>query len=90
MLDTIIPTEDWNAGWSKMSESTASAPGTHYGHYISAAVAAKLPEDHEGYLPDLAVIYPLKHGFAPRRRGKYVDAWAAYSGRTLNNNVVRS
>jgi hypothetical protein len=80
MLDTTLSLQEWIAGWSKMRESTASAPGTHYGHYISAAVPAKLPEDHEDYLTDLAVIYatmvslPLKHGFAPRRWGKCVDA----------------
>jgi hypothetical protein len=80
ILHTTILTEDWIRGWKKMRESTASAPGGHYGHYKTAAVAATLPEDHVDYWPELADIYatmssmPLKHGFAPKRWQKCIDA----------------
>ena len=77
---TYISTNDWVSGWSKMRESTASAPGTHYGHYKTAAVAARLPEDHPDHTMVLAEIYaamaslPLQHGFAPQRWQHCVDA----------------
>ena len=63
-----------------MRESTALAPGSHYGHYKTAAVIAKLPEAHEDYFPELAVAYaamaslPLKHGFEPKRWSTCIDA----------------
>jgi hypothetical protein len=63
-----------------MRESTASAPGSHYGHYKTAAVVANLPDHHPDYWPALAEIYaimasmPLKHGFAPTRWQKCIDA----------------
>ena len=63
-----------------MRESTASAPGGHYRHYKTAAVVAKLPKRHTDYWPLLADIYaimtsmPLKHGFAPTRWQKCIDA----------------
>jgi hypothetical protein len=62
-----------------MRESTASAPGRHYGHYKTAAVIADLPEDHADYFPELAETYaammslPLKHGFAPKRWCSCID-----------------
>ena len=68
VISTHISTDDWVTGWSKMRESTASAPGTHYGHYKTAAVAARLPEDHPDHTMILAEIYsamaslPLQHG----------------------------
>jgi hypothetical protein len=71
IISTCITTTDWIAGWAKMRESTASAPGGHYGHYKTASVAACLPEDHPDHYYELARIYaimcslPLKHGFAP-------------------------
>ena len=80
VISTDITTKDWIAGWSKMRESTASAPDSHYGHYKTAAVAARLPEDHEDYNATLAHVYaimcslPLKHGFAPKRWRHCVDA----------------
>jgi hypothetical protein len=41
-----------------MRESTASAPGTYsHDHYKTAAVIAKLPEDHVDYFPELAETY---------------------------------
>ena len=63
-----------------MRESTASAPGGHYGHYKAIAVAATLPQDHKDYWPLLAKLYaimlslPLRHGFAPRRWRNCIDA----------------
>jgi hypothetical protein len=57
VISSAIETDEWIAGWSKMRESTASAPGGHYGHYKTAAVIAKLPADHEDYFPDLAETY---------------------------------
>ena len=63
-----------------MRESTASSPGTHYGHYKTAAVAARLPEDHPDHTMILAEIYaamasfPLQHGFALTRWQHCVDA----------------
>ena len=80
VINTTISTADWIRGWKKMRESTASAPGGHYGHYKTAAVAATLPEDHADYWPVLAELYaimasmPLKHGFAPKRWQKCIDA----------------
>ena len=80
MIDTHISTEEWVRGWSKMRESTASAPNGHFGHYKTAAVAARLPEDHPDHFPELAAIYaklvslPLKHGFAPEEWKQCVDA----------------
>ncbi len=80
VISTTISTTDWVAGWKKMRESTASAPGGHYGHYKTAAVVSTLPEDHPDYCPTLAHIYaimwslPLKHGFAPTRWRKCIDA----------------
>jgi ribonuclease HI len=80
LICTNISTEDWIAGWLKMRESTASAPGGHYGHYKTAAVAAKLPKSHPDHTRVLAEIYatmlslPLKHGFAPERWKYCVDA----------------
>jgi hypothetical protein len=40
LICTHISTEDWITGWVKMRESTASAPGGHYGHYKTAATIA--------------------------------------------------
>jgi hypothetical protein len=63
-----------------MRESTALAPGGHYGHYKTAAVAAKLPDDHPNHTRVLAEMYatmlslPLAHGFAPARWKYCVDA----------------
>ena len=80
LFSTHISTDDWVAGWSKMRESTASAPGGHYGQYKAAAGAAKLPEDHRDYWPQLSKIYaimlslPLRHGFAPSRWRQCIDA----------------
>ncbi len=80
LISTQITAEDWISGWSKMRESTASAPGGHYGHYKTSAVAARLPEDHEDFTTTLAELYammttmPLKHGFAPRRWQRCIDA----------------
>ena len=54
LISTTISTVDWVSGWKKMRESTASAPGGHYGHYKAAAVAAHLPQDHRDYWPLLA------------------------------------
>jgi ribonuclease HI/exonuclease III len=79
-INTTISTEDWIRGWKKMRESTSSAPGGHYGHYKTAAVAATLPEDHADYWPVLAELYatmasmPLRHGFAPKRWQTCIDA----------------
>jgi hypothetical protein len=80
VMSTTIFTTDWVVGWKKMRESTASAPGGHYGHYKTAAVASTLPENHPDHLPTLARIYaimtslPPKHGFAPSRWQKCIDA----------------
>ena len=41
-ISTMISVEDWISGWMKMRESTASAPGGHYGHYKTAATVARL------------------------------------------------
>ena len=71
LIATDISTYDWIAGWMKMRESTASAPGGHYGHYKTAATVARLPRDHPAHTRVLAEIYakmmsmPLAHGFAP-------------------------
>jgi hypothetical protein len=81
VIDTTISTDDWVCGWKKMRESTASAPGGHYGHYKTAAVVATIPADeHPDYWSILATTYaimvsmPLKHGFAPQRWQKCIDA----------------
>ena len=80
LISTRISTDDWIAGWMKMRESTASAPGGHYGHYKTAATVARLPTDHPGHTRVLADIYatmlslPLEHGFAPVRWKYCVDA----------------
>jgi hypothetical protein len=64
----------------KMRESTASAPGGHYGHYKTAATIARLPTTHPDHTTILAKIYaimlslPLFHGFAPDRWKYWVDA----------------
>ena len=80
IISTTISTEDWISGWMKMRESTASAPGGHYGHYKTAAVVARLPRDHPEHTRVLAEVYanmlslPLAHGFAPTRWQYCVDA----------------
>ena len=80
VISSTIEGDEWIAGWSKMRESTASAPGGHYGHYKTAAVVAKLDEKHQDYFPELAATYaamtslPLKHGFAPKRWCSCIDA----------------
>jgi hypothetical protein len=80
LISTTISCTDWISGWKKMRESTASAPGGHYGHYKTAALVATLPEDHADYTTLLAEIYaimlslPLKHGFAPTRWQTCIDA----------------
>ena len=62
-----------------MRESTASAPGGHYGHYKTASVAARLPKDHLDHTRKLAEAYsmmlsiPLKQGFAPTRWQHCID-----------------
>ena len=78
---TRVSTEEWIAGWKRMRECTASAPGAgHYGHYKSVSVSARLPPDHEDHSTVLADIYaqmwsmPLVHGFSPRRWQRCVDA----------------
>jgi len=79
-ISTCMTTDEWVSGWTKMRESTASAPGGHFGHYKTAAVAARLPKKHEDYFPELAEVYnimqllPAKHGFAPKRWRSCVDA----------------
>jgi hypothetical protein len=79
-ISTSISTEDWISGWMKMRESTASAPGGHYGHYKTAATVARLPTEHPDHTTILADIYaimlslPLLHGFAPDRWKYCVDA----------------
>jgi ribonuclease HI/exonuclease III len=80
LISTRISTEDWISGWMKMRESTASAPGGHYGHYKTAATVARLPTDHPAHTRVLAEVYaimlslPLAHGFAPERWKYCVDA----------------
>ena len=76
-----VSTEEWVSGWNRMSESTASAPGSgHYGHYKTASLAARLPVDHEDHTKVLADLYasmwslPLLHGFSPKRWQSCVDA----------------
>jgi hypothetical protein len=79
-ISTSISTEDWISGWMKMRESTASAPGGHYGHYKTAATVARLPTEHPDHTTILADIYaimlslPLLHGFAPDKWKYCVDA----------------
>ena len=80
-IDVSVSMEEWIAGWSKMRESTASAPGAgHYGHYKTVSVCARLPEKHPQHSKTLAAIYaamlslPLKHGFSPTRWQYCVDA----------------
>ena len=80
VISTQITTNDYVSGWSKMRESTASAPGGHYGHYKTASVVARLPDDHPDHTTVLAELYammlsmPLQHGFAPKRWQKCIDA----------------
>ncbi|WP_317203178.1 hypothetical protein [Janthinobacterium sp.] len=80
LISCDITTQDVIDGWSKMRESTSSAPGGHYGHYKTASVAARLPEDHPAHTTRLADIYgkrwtlPLQHGFAPKRWCQCIDA----------------
>ena len=80
LIATDVSTDDWVAGWMKMRESTASAPGGHYGHYKTAATVARLPQDHPAHTRVLAEVYakmmsmPLAHGFAPKRWQYCVDA----------------
>jgi hypothetical protein len=80
LISTTISTGDWIVGWKKMRESTASAPGSHYGHYKTAALAATLPVNHADHTTLIAEIYaimlllPLKHGFAPSRWRKCINA----------------
>ena len=80
-IGTRVSTEEWVCGWNRMSESTASAPGSgHYGHYKTASLAARLPVDHEDHTKVLATLYasmwslPLLHGFSPKRWQSCVDA----------------
>ena len=79
-ISTNISTDNWISGWMKMRESTASAPGGHYGHYKTAATVARLPVEHPDHTRVLADIYatmlslPLLHGFAPARWKYCVDA----------------
>ena len=78
-VQTDLSVNDWIDGWKKMDESTVSG-GHHFGHYKTAAVVADLPEKHENYFPQLALVYtimhslPLRHGFAPARWMTCVDA----------------
>ena len=80
VISTAFSTEDVVTGWAKMRESTASAPGSHYGHYKTASVAARLPKDHPDHTLILAELFakmtslPLKHGFAPVRWQYCIDA----------------
>jgi ribonuclease HI len=80
IISTHVSFGDWVQGWAKMRESTASAPGGHYGHYKTISVAARLPEDHPDHSTVLAHIYakmmsiPLKQGFAPVRWRQCIDA----------------
>ena len=79
LISTSISTEDWIAGWMKMRESTASAPGGHFGHYKTAAAVARLRREHPDHTRVLAEIYatmlslPLQQGFAPNRWQQCVD-----------------
>jgi len=78
-IDSEISMDDWIDGWKKMKESTVSG-GSHFGHYKTAAVVARLPEKDPDYFPALAHAYaimhslPLRHGFAPARWQTCVDA----------------
>ena len=80
VISTKITTDDYISGWKKMRESTASAPGSHYGHYKTISVAARLPESHEDHSRELAALHammismPLAHGFAPTRWQSCIDA----------------
>jgi hypothetical protein len=80
IISTNISTNDWISSWLKMRESTASAPGGHFEHYKTAAIVARLPQDHPQHTRVLAEIYatmlsmPLAHGFAPTRWQYCVDA----------------
>ena len=80
VISTNLTLNNWVNGWARMRESTSSAPGGHYGHYKTAAVAARLPDDHPDHTVVLAEIYagmatlPLKHGFAPKRWQSCIDA----------------
>ena len=79
-ISCSIDTDDVITGWARLRESTSSAPGGHYGHYKTASVAARLPEDHPDHTRVLVEIYskmwtfPLKHGFAPQRWCRCIDA----------------
>jgi hypothetical protein len=65
---SAIEIDEWIAGWSKVRENIASAPGGHYGHYDNAAVIAKLPKARTNSSPDLDETYatmlslPLEYG----------------------------
>jgi len=76
-----VTTKDWVKFWSKARKSTASSPsGIHYGHYKTASVLARLPEDNAAYSPDIAAFHasmvqlPLKHGLSPCRWRECTDA----------------
>ena len=78
-ISCSIDTDDVITGWARLRESTSSAPGGHYGHYKTASVAARLPEDHPDHTRVLVEIYskmwtfPLKDGFAPQRWCRCID-----------------
>ena len=80
VISTNLTPEEWVNGWAKMRESTSLAPGGHYGHFKTAAVVARLSDDHPDQTVALAEIYagmaslPLKHGFAPKQWQSCIDA----------------
>lgn len=80
LISTAISTDTVIQGGSKMRESTSSAPGGHYGQYKTVSEIARLPKDHPDHTRVLAELYskmwtlPLKHGFAPQRWCKCIDA----------------
>jgi hypothetical protein len=62
IISTNISTEDWISGWLKMRESTASAPGGHYGHYKTAAIVPRLPQDHPQHTIAIWQTCQRRHG----------------------------
>ena len=72
-----VSAKEWVQFWAKARESTSSPPsGIHYGHYKTASVLARLPEDHQDFSPVVAAFHssmvqlPLKHGFSPQEMAR--------------------